>query len=365
VSHTLSRWQAVVLGLVVLAATAAGGAGLVAVAAKQGLWADTFDLAVGLPEAHDVTPGTPVRVRGVDAGQVVAVEYPATDGPDAAVTVRLRLDAKFRGRLFADATAQVQPTGLLGGKVVNVRPGTPAAGPAGDTLRALPAADVTAAADKLAAVADEADQLLKGVRAGRGTLGKLVTDESLYDEVRGVVRRADSELAGVGPLVTDGRAAVQSVQRTTEAFERSRLGRQFVDNPTAALVRPDCRRDERAWLADALFEPGTAILTDNGRFHLGPAVEWLKAADPRAEAAVAAAVDPNDPKCPPGAAGEITRKRAEAVAEYLKGQKAHKIGWFSRRTITPIGLGYGPHPAVAPEHPLPPAYVQVLLFTPQ
>jgi len=39
------------------------------------------------------------------------------------------VDAKFAPRLYADAVAQVQPTGLLGGKVVAITPGTPAAGP--------------------------------------------------------------------------------------------------------------------------------------------------------------------------------------------------------------------------------------------
>jgi ABC-type transporter Mla subunit MlaD len=73
VTQSLSRAQAVVLGLVVVAALALGGYGVARVADKQGLWADTVELTAGFPEAHDITPGTPVRVRGVDAGQVVAV----------------------------------------------------------------------------------------------------------------------------------------------------------------------------------------------------------------------------------------------------------------------------------------------------
>src|SRR5689334_18074199 len=113
-SQTLTRWQAVMLGLVVVAAVSLGAFGLYRVAAKQGLWADTFEVAVEFPEVNDVSPGTPVRVRGVDAGQVVGISYPPTDAPGSAVSLNLRLDAKFAGRLFADATARIQSTGLLG-----------------------------------------------------------------------------------------------------------------------------------------------------------------------------------------------------------------------------------------------------------
>src|SRR5262245_21737077 len=120
VSQSLSRWQAAVLGLVVVAALGLGGYGVARIADKQGLWADTFEVSVGFPEAHDVTPGTPVRVRGVDAGQVVAVEYPDHDGPAAEVTVRMHLDRRFASRLYADATAQIQSSGLLGAKVISI-----------------------------------------------------------------------------------------------------------------------------------------------------------------------------------------------------------------------------------------------------
>ena len=78
---------------------------------------------------------------------------------------------------------------------------------------------------------------------------------------------------------------------------------------------------------------------------------------------MAARADPADPRVPPAAADELTRKQAEAVAEYLKGQGAHKLGWWSRRKVTPVGLGSAPPPAPDPE-PVPAAAVQVLLFTP-
>lgn len=380
-SQNLSRWQAAVLGLVVLTSVALGGAGLVAVAARQGVWADTFEVAAGFPEAHDVAPGTPVRVRGVEAGQVVAVDYPEADGPAAAVTVRMRLDAKYRGRLFADGKAQIQSTGMLGSKVVAVTPGTPAAGPLpdGGSLAATKPADLAAAAEKMAAAAAEAEKLIKDIRTGNGTLGKLVRDDALYTdlkgltgEARGVAKKADAavgkveaEMAGVRGLVADGRETLRSVKQGTDAVQRLPIVRGYVTDTAALMVRPDCRREVTAYNTADLFEPGTAILSEGGKAHLTYVVEWLKGVrDDRAEVVVAALCDPNDPGQTAASAGELTKKQGEAVAEYLKAAGAHKMGWWTRRKITPLGLGTGPPPVVE-KGPLPPSYVQVLLFTPQ
>src|SRR5262245_27898922 len=127
--HTLSRSQAIVLGLVIVVAVALGGLGLARIADKQGLWAEAVVLTAGFAEAHDVEPGTPVRIRGVDAGEVVAIEYPDHDGAGSEVTVRMKLDGRFAKRVYADATAQVHGSGMLGGRVIAIDPGTPANGP--------------------------------------------------------------------------------------------------------------------------------------------------------------------------------------------------------------------------------------------
>ncbi|OWK43946.1 ABC-type transport system, periplasmic component [Fimbriiglobus ruber] len=379
--------QAAALGVVVLIALAAGGVGLARVAARQGLWADTVEVTVGFPEVHDVSPGTPVRIRGVDAGQVVAIEYPDHDGDGANVTLRLRVEGKYAGRLYADAAAQIHSTGLLGAKVIAVTPGTPAAGPLQDgRLRATEAPDLAQAAAKLGAaagkigdVADEAKQFVKDVRGGNGTLGRLVKDDDLYQDIKGLttdarqmVRRGDQALGKVDGkvqdvqrFVDDGRETLRSVRQGTDAIQRMPIIRGYVEDATAALVRPSCRREAVTYSTADIFEPGTAILTDAGRDHLAFVVNWLKGVqNDKAELAVAAVCDPNDPSQTAASAAELTRKQSEAVTEYLKARGVYKIGWWSRRKVATVGLGFGPSPVVE-KQPVPPSYVQVVLFTPQ
>ncbi len=379
-SQTLSRWKAILLGLVVVALVAAAAVTLTRAAGKQGLWAETAEVTVAFPEAHDLAPGTPVRIRGVDAGKITAIEYPDHDGEGAAVTVRMRIDAKYAARLYADASAQIHSTGLLGAKVISIQPGNPNTGLLADgRLAAKETPDIALAAAKIGDTADEAKLLLKEVRAGTGTLSKLIQDDKLYTELTGLagdsrkmVRRADTAVgtveeksADVDKFVKDGRETLKSVKQGTDAVQKMPLIRSYVTDSAALLVRPDSRRELVTYSTGDLFESDTALLTETGKGHLNQVAPWLKGLpNSKSEVVVAALCDPGNVGQTPSSAAELTKKQAEAVVEYLKGQKAFRTGLVSSRKITPLGLGQGPSPVVE-KGPMPPSYLQVLVFTPQ
>lgn len=365
-SQKLSQGQAILLGLVVVFVVGLSGFGLVRIAAKQGLWAETFEVTVGFAEVHDVSAGTPVRIRGVDAGQVIAVEYPDHDGPDAAVMLRLKVNAKYADRLYADASANLHSTGLLGGKVVAVNPGTPQSGPLQNgRLKAGTSPDLAQAAAKIGDVADEAKLLLQEVRSSTGTLNKLVKDDELYNDLKGLAKDSRREVNNVQNFVNDGRDTMRSVRQGTDALSKMPLIRSYVEDATTLLVRPTARREGFTYNTIDIFEPGTAILNDNGRWHLQHVVQWLgEIKNDKADLVVVALCDPNDKTQTTASAAELTRKQAETIVEFLKAQGVHKIGWVTRRKMTAIGLGIGPTPVIEKD-PVPPSYIQVLLFLPQ
>ncbi|HUR54989.1 MAG TPA: MlaD family protein, partial [Gemmataceae bacterium] len=343
---------------------------------------------------HDVTPGTPVRIRGVEAGQVLAVEYPTDDSAGSEVTVRLSLQAKFADRLYADATAQVQGSGVFGAKVVSISPGTPSRGKlAGGRLRGLRSFNLDEAVGEIRDVGKEAKEmagevkklaaeakgLVSDIRESNGTLMKLVKDDDLHRDLRelsgearvvlkranGAVGSVEGEMANLKGFVSDGRETLRSVKQGTDALSKMPLIRGYVEDSTSLLVRPAHERDRTAYNADDLFQPGTAILTDEGRTHLRAVVNWLAAVKSKdAEVVVVAFRDPEDRGQTAASAQEVTRKQGEAVIEYLKSAGVHKLGWFARRKMTPLGMGFNPSPVVETEK-LPPSHVQVLLFTPR
>src|SRR5262249_13030242 len=155
--------QSIVLGFVILACLAVGAWALVRIGHRSGIFNDSYEVVVYVPDAQDVDKGTPVRVRGVEAGKVVAVEYPdAAEGEDGMIRLRLQLDKKFEERLFADASASIVSKGLLGTSYIAVTPGKPAAGPlTSKVIHSQPQPDLAEVTAKLAAVANRVDSILK------------------------------------------------------------------------------------------------------------------------------------------------------------------------------------------------------------
>ena len=116
----LSFSQKVILGIVVILCLSAATGGLVLLAGPGGLLGGRYEITILVNDAIDVEPGTPVHVRGVEAGKVVSLEY-ADEGN---IRLRVRLDPKFRGKLYADATARVSSHGLLGNSFIALQPGS-------------------------------------------------------------------------------------------------------------------------------------------------------------------------------------------------------------------------------------------------
>ncbi len=341
-SRSLSRWQAVLLGLVVLTSLGLGAFGLFAVGNRQWLWADTFHIQAGFRQVRGVEVGTRVRVKGMDAGEVVAVQVPAT--PDADVLLRLRIDGKLRHLIRADASAQIIGEGMIGGKVVEVSPGSAAAPPVADnaTVASKPAAELS---DLMAQV----DGAIRDLRGGQGTLGKLATDDKLYHALLQLADRGQNTLT--------------SIQQDADALKDMPLVRNYVKDAHKLLVRPDCERNRQWFVEGDLFEPGGAVLTARGRQELDKLVPWLEGLKHKNSEVVIASY--GDATLEPRVSLTLTQKQSDAVCAYLKDNHAvQKMGWFSRRKVTPIGLGVAAPPAPDKEK-LPTPRVEVLVFVPQ
>lgn len=342
-TRSLSRLQALVLGAVVLAGLALTGAGVFAVGSRQWLWSDTFHVTVGFAQIRGVEAGTRVRVQGIEAGEVEMVEPPAAPGGE--VMLRLRLDGRLRRLVRADASAEIVSEGMIGGKVVEIHPGSVSAAPVEENARlgSLSTSDLTDVLSQLHAALD-------GMRNGQGTVGKLLKDPEAY--------------ASMLALLQQSRETMCSLQQDADALKRLPLVRSYVEDSQELLVRADCDRSRQFFAATDLFEPGRAVLTANGRQRLDELAPWLAGSKQKgSEVVVVAYADPKS--IDPGVARTLTKQQSEAVCAYLKGHHAvQKMGWFRSRKVTALGLGTTPPPLPEKES-LPSSRIEVLVFVPQ
>ena len=344
-TRPLTRWQAIVAGLAVLIGLSASCYGIFAVGDRQRVWSSKFTVHVGFDRVQGVGVGTPVRVRGLEAGVVADVDLPKSGRPDAPLVLRLEIDRRYAHLLFADAVVRICAEGMVGGKVLELEPGTPDRGPLADgaVIASKPVADINDVIDQAVALVDD-------VKAGRGTLGKVIRDDKVYDGLAGLVQRSQD--------------AAIAIQQDAEAIKRLPIVRSYVENETELLVRHTGQRHRRVLPVGDLFEANRAVLTDAGKSKLDALGPWMT--ELRISGSDIVVVAYSDPKSDlsPQVAQTLSLRQAEAVANYLRDQHgAHKLGWWYRRKVSAIGYGLKP-PPVAESEALPAARVEVMVFVP-
>jgi phospholipid/cholesterol/gamma-HCH transport system substrate-binding protein len=347
VSRTLSRSQALVLGLLVLVGVGLAMIGLFAVGSRGWFGKEPLHVRVGFPEIRGVEVGTRVRIQGIDAGEVVDILPP--DAPDGAVVLRLALKNDYRRLVRSGSTVQIVGEGMLGGKVLEIHRGKLKTGHIDEPVDEDALLE-SEASTELTDVLGQVQQTLQGIRSGEGSLGKFTRDPQAYDALLALLQQSRETMASIG--------------QSADAVKHLPVVRDYIEDAAGLLIRPNCERNRQYFAEAELFDPGRAVLTAQGRQRLDTLAPWLEGMKHKgSEVVVVAYADPK--KSSPTVALTLTRQQSEAVCDYLKKQHSvQKMGWFSSRKVTPLAQGVNPPPT--PERdPLPPARVEVLVFVPQ
>lgn len=151
-----------------------------------------FDVIFGF--ANGLREGAPSRFAGVDIGEVKALRV-FYDPETLKTKVRVRVWVKEGSRIPPDSQVWINTLGLLGEKYLEIIPGENYDAPvkAGDTIMGqdpVAMAEITEESKKLVLKIEEAvgglNDVLARIKTGQGTLGKLVYDETVYQNISAV-----------------------------------------------------------------------------------------------------------------------------------------------------------------------------------
>jgi phospholipid/cholesterol/gamma-HCH transport system substrate-binding protein len=177
------------VGIVTLIALAIAVTVIFLISGQGGFFWERYRLKTKFDNVAGLKSGAPVRVAGVEVGSVTDVSF---DG--AAVIIAFEVSDEMHSRITSKSTATIGSVSLLGESALDVTPsteGTPLPEDAFVPSKRAPGqlADVAEGATK---ALDQATGLLREIRAGRGTVGKLFTDDALYRDVEGFVSAAEA-----------------------------------------------------------------------------------------------------------------------------------------------------------------------------
>jgi phospholipid/cholesterol/gamma-HCH transport system substrate-binding protein len=204
-------WSELKIGIIAVIAIGLAAMIIVAVGGQAGFFWQQYQLRTKFQDVQGLKAGAVVWVAGVEVGKVDEITFAGSD-----VEVVLNVKREMQPRITSESRAAIGSLSLLGEPIIEITPssqGTPLED--GAFLQSVPPAG------QLADVAEGATQsleqvtsILRDIRAGKGTVGRLFTDDAVYREVQRLVASAE----GVAGHLSRGNGTLGMLIRDPSAY---------------------------------------------------------------------------------------------------------------------------------------------------
>lgn len=233
-----------VVGLFIVAGLVLFTVGMYLIGDRNQAFAKHIDYYVEFKDLGGLSQGTKVRVGGLDAGEVTGIEIP--NSPTSRFRVKLRIDQKLRALVRTDSVATIGTEGVVGATFLLIRPGSSHAAPAPalSTLQSKEPIDMSDLMDRGSNSLNDADGTLKqlsatlksvsskvdgtldaatvtisnvndvvvGLKQGRGTAGALLRDETMATSIRQSIANAQQATSDLKHASSQADAMVSDLE---------------------------------------------------------------------------------------------------------------------------------------------------------
>lgn len=273
-------WSELKVGVLTVVAVTIGSVLIFSLTGTKGFAWQRYSLKTKFTNVAGLASGSPVRIAGVEVGTVTAVQLNGEE-----VDVTFQVNEKNRPLITDKSVARLGSVSLLGQSAVDISPnasGTPIPD-WGYVPQGRPVAVMSDMTDSASQGIQELTAMLSDLRQGKGTAGKLLTDEQLYAELNRLMASVGALTDGLkqgkgtlGKLLSDPASAnaleaslknLETVTKQIAAGEGS-IGKLLKDDTLATSITSTTSSLE-ALVANLNKGEGTAgkLLTDPALFN--------------------------------------------------------------------------------------------------
>jgi phospholipid/cholesterol/gamma-HCH transport system substrate-binding protein len=166
-----------------------------------GTFGPKYRVTTYLPEVEGLQVGADVSLSGLQVGSVESISLNKNSQDRVHnIAVTMRIDKRFQENIRTDSQASLVTQGLLGNRYVSISRGingTPLQN--GSTVPSTEEKAIQQIVERgveleenLGALASDVGEIIDDVKKGRGTLGKLLTDNQLYDHLNASAAKIDA-----------------------------------------------------------------------------------------------------------------------------------------------------------------------------
>lgn len=179
----------VMLGIFIFLGILIFVAGVFTIGSQSSLFDKKFTLRVVFNDVGGLQKGNNIWLAGMKIGTVKKIEFTG----NKQVEVILNVEKAAQPYIFKDALAKISAEGFIGNKLVAIYGGSPAAGTVADgdllkTEASISTDDMMSTLQvnnkNLAEITGDFKGIAKKLASGEGTLGKLIYDDALMNELQ-------------------------------------------------------------------------------------------------------------------------------------------------------------------------------------
>jgi phospholipid/cholesterol/gamma-HCH transport system substrate-binding protein len=229
--------------------------GIFFISGQVGFFSRRYTLKAYISEAGGLREGAQVRLAGVAVGNLERIRISPYTERTRAVELVMAVARTYQNEIRADSIASIETVGLLGESYVNLTRGSPGQEviPDGGVLKSSEEADIKRVVQNandviinLGKLSAKLNDITGQIQSGKGTVGKLVYDQTLYnrlnkttDTLDRMVTRADQGGGTLGKFMADEtlyNTAVTTVDRLNKLVDDMQHGQgsfaKFVSDPS-------------------------------------------------------------------------------------------------------------------------------------
>jgi phospholipid/cholesterol/gamma-HCH transport system substrate-binding protein len=228
------HWSELRVGITVVVAAIALAVLIFLMTSAQGLFTKKIYLKAYFDNAEGLRTGAPVRLQGVDIGNVTRVRIVPTHGP-MPVEMTLKVSTRFEDAIKKDSVATLATAGVLGETFVDID-SLQAKGPKaedGDELKSENAPGISDVVRASNTTLQNVNKIVDAIQQGKGSIGKFIYDPSLFNklndtvtEAQGLVKEIRKGHGTIGKLLNDDEmyrklnATVDKLNKIVDSIDR-------------------------------------------------------------------------------------------------------------------------------------------------
>jgi phospholipid/cholesterol/gamma-HCH transport system substrate-binding protein len=206
-------WSELKIGILGVLAIALASVLVFAVGGQGGFPWQRYELKTKFDNVMGLKTGAVVRVAGVEVGKVTEVRFSG-----AGVEIVLEVSRDMQPLITTESRAAIGSLSLLGEPVIDITASERGTSiPEGGFIQPGRApGQITEVAAAASESLDQATRLLQDIRAGKGSVGKLFTDDTLYREINEFVGAASN----VASQLSQGRGTIGKLAMDPTAYNQ-------------------------------------------------------------------------------------------------------------------------------------------------